>query len=249
METNIGRLVVYVGAMGSGKTKKLIDLYDEMVSDGIRVAIFKPFLACEGEDNEFVRTKDGRKAPAIAVDYLYEISSISNSERLQAIMVDEAQFFDEEEYGFQILEGLAMGGLEVYVFGLDVDSENHTFGHMGDILAHADEVNKLRATCVKCGEEARISKYVGESKGEGVQVGGVDDYTPQCRSCYHGWKERMEQARNKVEITIRRNDFFFVCSVEADRLLEMGYEVESIKDRLQSMDEVITFLAELKKVG
>lgn len=247
MDVNIGRLVVTVGAMGSGKTKKLIDLYEEMVGDGIKAAIFKPFIAREGEDDEFVHARDGRKAPAIAIDYLDEIPLIADSERLQAILVDETQFFDEDEDGFRVLEGLAMGGLEVYVFGLDVDSENNTFGYIGDILAHADEVHKLRTACVKCGEEARISKFVGESKEGVVQVGDLDDYAPHCRSCYHGWKERLEQLNKTARITVGRNDFLFTCDIEIDRITEMGYDLETLGEKLQTVDEILEFISKLKK--
>jgi thymidine kinase len=247
METeNIGRLIAYVGAMGCGKTKKVIDLYEEMVADGLKVAIFKPFIAREGEDDEFVHARNGRKAPAIAIDYLDEIPLIADEERLQAILVDEVQFFEDED-AHKILEGIAMTGIEVYVFGLDVTSDNVTFGSVGEILAHADEVHKLRTACVKCGEEARISKFVGESKGDVVQVGDLDDYAPHCRSCYFGWKERLAHLKRTAQITLGGKDFYFSCDVDVERIKELGYDLSTIMQELNTIEKIMGFIAKIKK--
>lgn len=245
MDENIGRISIYVGAKGCGKTKKLINLYEEMKRDGLKVAIFKPFIAIEGE-NEFVHARDGRKAPAIAIDYLDEIPNIANEERLQAILIDEIQFFDDGE-PHKLLEGMAMAGMEVYVFGLDVDPDNNTFSDVGDILAHADEVHKLRIPCVKCGEEARISKFVGGVKEGIVQVGDLDDYEPHCRVCYFGWHKQLEKLKKTVSITLSGNDFLFTGDFDIDRIRELGYSPETLAEELKTVETVMDFIVKMKK--
>lgn len=247
METNIGRLIVYVGSVRSGKTKKLIDLYEEMMDDGVKVAVFKPFISSEREDDEFVHSREGDIAPAIAVKYLSEIPAIVELEGLEAILVDETQLFNQEEDGFIIFEGLAMIGLEVYLFGLDVDSENNTFGCIGDILAHADEVHKLRTPCVKCGEEARISKFVGAVKSDVTQKVDPVDYAPYCRFCYHGWNDRLEELRKTAQITVGGNGFLFTCDIAIERIMEKGYDIETLEDNLQTVDQILEFISKLKK--
>ncbi|MEK3702695.1 hypothetical protein MKY87_01105 [Paenibacillus sp. FSL R7-0198] len=247
METNIGRLIAFVGSVRSGKTKKLIDLYEEMMGDGVKVAVFKPFISSEREGDEFVRSREGDKAPARAVKYLSEIPAIVESERLEAILVDETQLFNQEEDGFIILEGLAMGGLEVYLFGLDVDSENNTFRYIGDILAHADEVHKLRTSCIKCGEEARVSKFVGIVKSDVIPNGEPDDYAPYCRFCYHGWNDRLEELRKTAQITVGGDGFFFTCDIEIERIMEIGYDIETLEDNLRTVDKILEFISKLKK--
>jgi thymidine kinase len=232
--------------MGCGKTKKLINLYEEMKRDGLKVAIFKPFIAREGED-EFVHTRDGRRAPAIAINYLDEIANIADEERLQAILIDEIQFFDDGE-PYKLLEGMAMLGMEVYVFGLDVDSDNNTFSNVGDILAHADEVHKLRTPCVKCGEEARISKFVGELKEGIVQVGDLDDYEPHCRACYFGWHKQLEKLNKTVSITLGGNDFLFTGDFDIDRIRKLGYLPETLAEELNTVEKIMDFIIKLKKV-
>lgn len=244
---NIGRVVTYVGVMGSGKTKKLISLYEEIKNDGLRVAVFKPFIARKGEGDGFVYARDGRMAPALAINFLDEIPAIVDQERLDAILIDEVQFFDDEEPQ-KLLEGLALAGLEIYVFGLDVTSDNETFGSIGDILAHSDEVHKLRAPCVKCGEEARISKFMGGKKGGVVQVGDLGDYEPHCRACHYGWHERLERYRKTMKLTLGGNDFFFTCEVETDRIRELGYDPDTIVAELTAMDKIVEFIGKLKKV-
>ncbi|MFF2909119.1 hypothetical protein [Paenibacillus sp. NPDC057934] len=247
MDENVGRVVVSVGTKGSGKTKKLISLYEEMKSDGLRVAVFKPFMSHEVEEADCVRARDGRKAPAISVDFLDEIPRIADEESLQAILVDEIQFFEDFE-PYKILEGLAMSGIEVYVFGLDVTSDNVTCENIGHILAHADEVHKLRIPCVQCGEEARISKFVGEQKEGVVQLRDHDDYAPYCRACFYGWKEKLEQMKKKVSLTVDSKDFFFICDIDIDRIRELGYEPEKISEELLSLESVVEFIAKMKKV-
>ncbi|ALA07150.1 putative tydmidine kinase [Brevibacillus phage SecTim467] len=249
---NAGRLIAYVGAMGSGKTKKLIELYEEMKADGMRVAIFKPFISRGGEDDEFVYARNGKKAPAITIECLYEIPAIVDKEQLQSVLIDEIQFFEAEDSEkmlevTDVLEALAMAGLEVYVYGLDVDSDNMTFGNIGNILAHADEVHKLQTYCVKCGEEARVSKYMKGMKDSVIQTGDLGDYQPHCRSCYYDWEDRLKEIENTATISLDGGNFHFSIQVSREKLDELGLNTGSISDKLQTVDDVLKLLAIISK--
>ena len=52
----------------------------------------------------------------------------------------------------------------------------------------ADEVKKLSAVCMKCGEDAVWTQRVISGKevtsGDRVQVGGLETYEPRCRECF-----------------------------------------------------------------
>ena len=66
---------------------------------------------------------------------------------------------------------------------LDTDSTGKTFGKMGDLLAVADEVVKLKAVCTVCGADASKSQRL-LSVATQVSVGGADQYEARCRSCW-----------------------------------------------------------------
>src|SRR5690606_38805992 len=84
------------------------------------------------------------------------------------------------------------------VFGLDVTSDDVTFGLVGDILTHADEVVKLKAKCSRCGNEARISHYKGnKEKSNNVKVGDLDVYEPLCRECFYVEEQKINDLLEK----------------------------------------------------
>lgn len=52
---------------------------------------------------------------------------------------------------------LANNGIRVIVAGLDMDFRGNPFGPMPGLCAIADEVSKVHAICVKCGQLASFS--------------------------------------------------------------------------------------------
>lgn len=241
----VGKLVAYVGAMGAGKTKKLIELFEEMSGEGMKVKVFKPFIGREDEDDDKVYARNGKTAPATMVDYLMEVAEIAQEEELDAILIDEIQFFEDDEPE-KILEGMAMAGLEVYVFGLDVTSENETFGAVGDILAHADEVHKLHATCYVCGEDARISKFMKGEKTEDIQVGDLGDYEPHCRSCYYGFEDHLRKLANTAIVTLSGKGFYFSAELDKQKLLEAGYDQNTLLE-VNNLSDVLKLIEQMQK--
>ena len=68
------------------------------------------------------------------------------------IAIDEAQFFGEEIGN--LVQHLADRGLRVIVAGLDTDFMGEPFGPMPVLMAQAEQVDKLHAICMVCGEPA-----------------------------------------------------------------------------------------------
>ncbi|MHA7966997.1 hypothetical protein ACX93W_23050 [Paenibacillus sp. CAU 1782] len=201
MKTNMGRLVVYVGAAGSRENKKLTDLYERLISVGNQLAVFQPFE--EGKSLEFVEAEDGRRVPAIAIDYLDEILFMEEAQCLQAILVKDIHFFDKESNGFKVLEELMGRGTEVYVFGLNREPETNMYGLMGDIIVNADEIHQLHTFSVANSREARSIKPLAKSStGGGNRPGKLGAYTSYCRSYFNIWRKRLKQLQNTVQITV-----------------------------------------------
>lgn len=95
--------------------------------------------------------------------------------------IDEAQFFDGDLVS--VCNELANKGIRVIIAGLDMDFKGHPFGPMPALCAIADEVTKVHAICVKCGDLAYISHRTVPDE-EQVLLGEKQEYEPLCRRCY-----------------------------------------------------------------
>ena len=53
-------------------------------------------------------------------------------------------------------------------------------------MCHADVINKFKAVCNECGNDAHISarKNIEGANKETIDIGSSDKYTPLCRKCY-----------------------------------------------------------------
>ena len=79
-------------------------------------------------------------------------------------------------------ERLANRGVRVIVAGLDLDSNANPFGPIPHLAVLAEEVIKLHAVCVVCGDEASRSFHLGHKEHQ-VEVGATQ-YEARCRACW-----------------------------------------------------------------
>jgi len=98
--------------------------------------------------------------------------------------IDEAQFFDAELPA--VVDALAGRGIRVILAGLDMDFRGEPFGVMPLLMARAEDVTKLHAICVVCGEEAsRTQRLVNGQPARYddpvIMVGAAEVYEARCR--------------------------------------------------------------------
>ncbi|MBR5919331.1 MAG: thymidine kinase, partial [Prevotella sp.] len=74
-------------------------------------------------------------------------------------------------------------GVRVIVAGLDMDFRGVPFGPMPALCAIADDVTKVHAICVRCGNLAYVSHRLVHNKIQ-VLLGEKMEYEPLCRECY-----------------------------------------------------------------
>ena len=91
--------------------------------------------------------------------------------------------YSEEEGLIQVCNKLANNGIRVIIAGLDMDFKGLPFGPMPALCAIADEVTKVHAVCVKCGDLAYISHRTVPGEKQ-VLLGEKQEYEPLCRCCY-----------------------------------------------------------------
>ncbi len=175
--------------MFSGKTSELIRLVEREVYAKRKGAIFKIAFDKRYSAREVV-THNGLRYDAYMVassdEGLRKIEEITNSDGLDAIGVDEVNFFPSALVG--VLDKLA-DKKKVIACGLNLNFKAEPFATTMELAARADRVRYLSAVCVVCGQEATRTQRLVEGKPAPkespiIAVGGKEMYEPRCRNCF-----------------------------------------------------------------
>ena len=164
--------------MFSGKTEELIRRLKRATFAKQRVEIFKPAIDVRYSTEDVV-SHDKNSIQSTPIDSSASILLFTSE--IDVVGIDEAQFFDEGLV--DVCNELANRGIRVIIAGLDMDFKGVPFGPMPALCAIADEVSKVHAICVKCGNLAYISHRTIENDKR-VLLGEKMEYEPLCRECY-----------------------------------------------------------------
>ena len=178
-----GSIEVICGSMFSGKTEELIRRLKRAKIAKQRVEIFKPTIDTRYSESEVV-SHDQNAISSTPVDSSQNILLMTSE--VDVIGIDEAQFFDEGIV--DVCNSLANQGFRVIVAGLDMDFRAKPFGPMPALMAIADDVTKVHAICVRCGEPAYVSHRLVDMEKQ-VLLGEKGEYEPICRHCFNKTKE------------------------------------------------------------
>lgn len=173
-----GRIEVICGSMFSGKTEELIRRMKRAKFARQKVEIFKPAIDTRYSDVDVV-SHDQSSIVSTPIDSSSSILLLASD--TDVVGIDEAQFLDDGLVA--VCNELANRGVRVIIAGLDMDYKGVPFGPMPALCAIADDVTKVHAICVKCGNLAYVShRIVGGEKR--VLLGEAQEYEPLCRECY-----------------------------------------------------------------
>ena len=173
-----GRIEVICGSMFSGKTEELIRRLKRAKFAKQKVEIFKPGIDVRYSEEDVV-SHDHNAIHSTPVDSSAAILLLASD--VDVIGIDEAQFLDEGLV--DVCNQLANAGVRVIIAGLDMDFRGVPFGPIPGLCAIADEVTKVHAICVKCGNLAYISHRLVDNDKR-VLLGETLEYEPLCRECY-----------------------------------------------------------------
>ncbi|MBX0326836.1 thymidine kinase [Oscillochloris sp. ZM17-4] len=182
-----GRLEVICGCMFSGKTEELIRRMRQVQIARQSCKVFTPRLDTRYSSSH-VASHSGARLEAVPVSSIREV--IAGAEDIQVIAIDELHFLeDRPEDIVAACQELADRGLRVLVAGLDQDYRAEPFPAMSQLMALAEQVDKLYAICVRCGAYATRSQRLIDGRpapadAPTIVVGGLDLYEARCRSCY-----------------------------------------------------------------
>ena len=173
-----GRIEVVCGSMFSGKTEELIRRLRRAQFAKQKVEIFKPTIDIRYSEEDVV-SHDQKHIMSTPIDTSASILLLSSD--CDVVGIDEAQFFDMGL--IEVCNELANRGIRVIIAGLDMDYKGVPFGPMPGLCAIADDVTKVHAICVKCGNLAYVSHRTVEGS-QRVLLGETQEYEPLCRECY-----------------------------------------------------------------
>jgi len=180
-----GWIEVICGSMFSGKTEELIRRLRRARIAKQKVQVFKPALDTRYADRE-VTSHNGLQTEAIPVENTAQVRRLIAPDTT-VVAIDEAQFFDHDIV--ELCSTLADEGLRVIVAGLDMDFRGEPFGPVPDLMARAEQVDKLQAICVKCGGPASRTQRLIEGDPAAYEdpvilVGASEVYEARCRGCH-----------------------------------------------------------------
>jgi thymidine kinase len=176
---NMGWIEVVVGPMFSGKSEELIRRLRRAEIGKQRVQIFKPLIDQRYAKNGIV-SHSGLEIASELVQTGDEILE-KVAARTEVVGVDEAQFLGETFV--EACVKLADLGKRVIVAGLDTDFMGRPFEPIPRLLAVAEEIHKLLAICMRCGNPAVHTQRLVASE-ELIVVGAGGMYEARCRRCF-----------------------------------------------------------------
>jgi thymidine kinase len=181
----LGKLTVVCGSMFAGKSEELIRLARRALYAKRKIQVFKPSID-DRYHQTMVVSHQGISFEAETVNGVNELRKKLQSD-VQMVLIEEVQFFDISIV--ELCVELADNGVEVIVAGLDQDFRRQPFGPMASLLIAADEVVKLRAICMKCGQTASHTYRMVDGKPARwddpiVLIGATESYEARCRNCF-----------------------------------------------------------------
>ena len=192
-----GRIEVVAGVMFSGKSEELIRRVRRAVIAKHRVRVFKSHLDRRYDAMNRVASHAGAGIEAEPIDRADEIlRAIGAPDSVDVVAVDETQFLDAGIV--EVATHLAECGVRVLLAGTDTDFRGEPFGMMGHLMAIAEDVTKLQAICMVCGDLACRNQRLVDGRpalwnSPVVLVGGTECYEARCRRCFRVPRHDEEQ--------------------------------------------------------
>ena len=191
----MAKLYFRYGAMGSSKSANILMVRYNYEERGQYAILLKP--RTDDRDGEHkIQSRIGLSAPAEYVDdFLKEISKLWNGKeteylyhgkKVNAILVDEAQFLSPEEVD-ALSDLVDFYEIPVLCYGLRTDFLNHLFPGSRRLMEIADVIEEVPTVCW-CGKRAQCNTRYSNGKivreGAQIMLGSNESYVALCRKHY-----------------------------------------------------------------
>lgn len=191
----MAKLYFRYGAMESSKSANILMVRYNYEERGQYAILLKP--RTDDRDGEHkIQSRIGLSAPAEYVDdFLKEISKLWNGKeteylyhgkKVNAILVDEAQFLSPEEVD-ALSDIVDFYEIPVLCYGLRTDFLNHLFPGSRRLMEIADVIEEVPTVCW-CGKRAQCNTRYSNGKivreGAQIMLGSNESYVALCRKHY-----------------------------------------------------------------
>lgn len=109
------------------------------------------------------------------------IPYIEEASKYDVVLIDEGQFFNDIK---AFCEAVNSTEKTIVISALSGDYKKEMFRPVIDLIPMADQIDHLKATCVKCGDDAAFTART-TADTEQTLVGAADKYEPRCGKCFH----------------------------------------------------------------
>lgn len=180
----MGKLILILGPMFSGKSSKLLEYYYKF-----RLK-YKCLLISHENDSRYkkyhITTHNKFSEKSQSFSYLINVFESKDYTKSNVILIDEGQFFNDLK--IFVTKAVNEDNKIVIVSGLNSDYMKNSIGQVNELIMEADDIHFQKAICHYCKspEDAVFSLRINKSK-EQFLVGEKDSYVPVCR--YHYNKE------------------------------------------------------------
>ncbi len=182
MKHHAGRIEIICGSMFCGKTEELIRRVRRAAIAKQPVQVFKPQID-DRYSIQHVTSHNGQNIEALPLGHSHQIIE-HVAKKTTVVAIDEVQFFDDGIV--EVVQTLASRDIRVILAGLDTDFRGEPFGSIPQLMCIAEEVTKLHAICVVCGEDASRTQRLVNGKPANyhdpvIMVGAHEAYEARCR--------------------------------------------------------------------
>ena len=176
------------GAMNCSKTAQMLTKNYSLLDDGYKTCVVKPKL---DRDIQYVTSRIGLKARADIVldkdDSVYSHGEYLYRDRVNYILVDEAQFLSEKQID-QLRRIVNDYGISVSCYGLSTDFLANLFPGSKRLFLVSDNIHKMQTVC-SCGRGANFNVRIDSNgnyvrEGEQVCIDNGGNYDSMCAQCF-----------------------------------------------------------------
>lgn len=188
----MAKLYFRYGAMNSGKSTALLQVAHNYKERNLNPFIIKPAIDLKGGSTIVSRTGMKSNIQLIVpkeMNLLEEIPKFNEIEKIDCILVDEAQFLTNKQ--IDELFALTLNGTPVIAYGLRNDFKTELFPGSARLLSLAHTIEELKTIC-RCGKKATLNGRKKDNNwvNEGEQI-AIDEITKSityeslCGNCYN----------------------------------------------------------------
>jgi len=189
----MAKLIFYFGAMGSGKTEKLIYWYDKVHKRDKNAFILTSSIDSRSALYS-VQSRKGQKRMAIPLrneDTMEDVINMVSQFNPFVVLADEIQFMAKHHID-AFIHLVDEKDISVCCFGLLTDFKGEFFETSQYLLRNADYIESINSLCQWCTKPAirntRFDVNGAVFDGPQIQVGGDETYKSLCRKCYNKLK-------------------------------------------------------------